>query len=125
MLHDFTSIPNGVSSSHLVGGVESAIVPAGLDLESFSKPILLSDGLLVFLSVTLLSCSTRSHVLDEVPLIDGHNDLPFNLYKLVGNNLDKYDFEKNLTGDPVWGTKYCSTCHTDLPRLRAGKIGAQ
>lgn len=54
-----------------------------------------------------------------------HNDLPYNLYKLAENNLDKYNFEKNLTNDPVWGSKYCRSCFTDLPRLRAGKIGAQ
>ncbi|KAF2881236.1 hypothetical protein ILUMI_24931 [Ignelater luminosus] len=85
----------------------------------------LDAGLFLILCITLLSSTTRSHVLDEAPLIDGHNDLPYNLYKLTENNLDKYNFEKNLTNDPVWGSKYCKSCFTDLPRLRAGKVAAQ
>lgn len=44
---------------------------------------------------------------------------------MVGLKLDKYDFASNLTCDPVWGLKVCNACHTDLPRLRAGKVGAQ
>lgn len=64
-----------------------------------------------------------SGVLNDVPLIDGHNDLPHNLYKLVGNQLDKFDFSSNLLLDPVWGPTTSS--HTDLQRLRLGKVGGQ
>lgn len=67
--------------------------------------------------------SGGSSVLSEVPLIDGHNDLPHNLYSILGNQLDKFKFDSDLTKDPVWGTS--NFTHTDLPRLRTGKVGAQ
>lgn len=54
-----------------------------------------------------------------------HNDLPHNLYKLLGNNLDQFDFTKNLSDDKLWGKHVCNTCTTDLPRLRKGKVGGQ
>lgn len=66
-----------------------------------------------------------SDALDTAPLIDGHNDLPSNLYELLNNNLDTFNFTQNLSNDALWGLNACRTCHTDLPRLRKGKIGAQ
>ena len=53
-------------------------------------------------------------LLRRFPLIDGHNDLPWELRELVGGDLSKL----NLAA-PVAGT------HTDLPRLAAGGVGAQ
>ncbi|RZT26462.1 membrane dipeptidase [Kribbella sp. VKM Ac-2569] len=53
-------------------------------------------------------------LLAEHPVIDGHNDLPIAFYGLCGYDLDAYD----LAG-PV------PQLHTDLPRLRAGHVGAQ
>jgi membrane dipeptidase len=50
-----------------------------------------------------------------MPLVlDGHNDLPWALRKLVGNDLGRVDL---AAGVPE--------LHTDLPRLRAGEVGAQ
>ncbi|KAF2881237.1 hypothetical protein ILUMI_24932 [Ignelater luminosus] len=77
-----------------------------------------------FLSFVLFTV-LKAHVLDETPLIDTHNDLPYNIRRLVRNNLNNYSFLQNLTTDPIWGTKSCSSCHTDLVRLKAGKVGAQ
>jgi membrane dipeptidase len=48
------------------------------------------------------------------PVIDGHNDLLWELRDLVGYDLEQYD-----VGQPQTRT------HTDLPRLRAGGVGAQ
>ncbi|MFK4089719.1 dipeptidase [Kribbella sp. NPDC020789] len=48
------------------------------------------------------------------PVIDGHNDLPIAFYELCEYDLDAHD----LSG-PV------PQLHTDLPRLRAGNVGAQ
>lgn len=62
-------------------------------------------------------------VLDEVPLIDGHNDLPFNLYTLEHNRINQFNLARNLKEDPVWGP--CASCQTDIPRLLEGKLGAQ
>jgi membrane dipeptidase len=53
-------------------------------------------------------------VLASSPLVDGHNDLPWAMRYLAG-----YDLEKVDPGKTVEKT------HTDLPRLRAGGVGAQ
>ncbi|KAI4477546.1 hypothetical protein M0804_012663 [Polistes exclamans] len=82
--------------------------------------------LIVGLSVGLNANKLKgSDVLDLAPLIDGHNDLPFNLYEKLNNNLKEFPFEKLLVNDPVWGREACPTCYTDLPRLKAGKVGGQ
>jgi len=48
------------------------------------------------------------------PLIDGHNDLPWELRKQSGYDYDRMDLSHRL-----------ATTHTDLPRLRDGGVGAQ
>jgi membrane dipeptidase len=55
-----------------------------------------------------------SDLLQRFPLVDGHNDLPWALRERSPDGLAAV----NLAG-PVTGT------HTDLPRLRAGGVGAQ
>lgn len=58
----------------------------------------------------------RAHaVLARVPLIDGHNDLPWTIreYKEAPGDVVAYDLRATTPG------------HTDLPRLRAGRVGAQ
>jgi membrane dipeptidase len=57
-------------------------------------------------------------LLDEVPLIDGHNDLPWEYRQRVKNHLDKIDLE----GDT---SKLEPPLHTDIPRLRRGGVGGQ
>lgn len=64
-----------------------------------------------------------SSVLLEVPLIDGHNDLPHNLYRLEKNQLVNFNFDSDLKAHPIWGNTASS--HTDLPRLRTGRVGGQ
>lgn len=54
-------------------------------------------------------------LLGEHPVVDGHNDLPWALREKVRYDLDQLDIAEDLTG----------RLHTDLPRLRAGKVGAQ
>jgi membrane dipeptidase len=53
-------------------------------------------------------------LLAEHPVVDGHNDLPWQLRRHVRYDLDEVDL---LAGEPRF--------HTDLPRLRAGGVGAQ
>uniref|UniRef100_A0A182Q7L6 Dipeptidase n=1 Tax=Anopheles farauti TaxID=69004 RepID=A0A182Q7L6_9DIPT len=62
-------------------------------------------------------------VLDEVPLIDGHNDLPFSIYLVERNLINNFNLDSNLKEHPVWSVE--NRTHTDLPRLRKGKLGAQ
>lgn len=64
-----------------------------------------------------------SSVLDTVPLIDGHNDLPYNIYHLEHDRLKNFSLDSDLTQHPTWGKR--SSSHTDLPRLRKGKVGGQ
>jgi hypothetical protein len=47
-----------------------------------------------------------------------HNDLPYQLYKNEHNVLASVDLRSDLR--LVWNIS-----HTDIPRLRAGKLGAQ
>ncbi|MCY0933939.1 dipeptidase [Streptomyces sp. H34-S4] len=53
-------------------------------------------------------------LLRTAPLVDGHNDLLWELRELVDGDFDRVDL---LKGVP--------SLHTDLPRLRAGIVGAQ
>ena len=55
-----------------------------------------------------------AQLLREVPLLDGHNDLPWALRDAGCGGLDGTDLEQ-----PV------SFTHTDLPRLAAGGVGGQ
>lgn len=54
-------------------------------------------------------------LLAEYPVVDGHNDLPWALREQVGYDLDARD----IAGDQS------AHLHTDIPRLRAGGVGAQ
>ncbi|MFG2882518.1 dipeptidase [Streptomyces sp. NPDC048297] len=54
-------------------------------------------------------------LLREFPVVDGHNDLPWALREKAGYDLDRLD---------VAGHQH-EHLHTDIPRLRAGGVGAQ
>ncbi|XP_066995804.1 dipeptidase 1 isoform X1 [Anabrus simplex] len=62
-------------------------------------------------------------ILREVPLVDGHNDLPWNLRKFLHNQLRDFHFSEDLRKTEPWGQS--SWSHTDLHRLRQGMVGAQ
>lgn len=61
-------------------------------------------------------------VLDIVPLIDGHNDFPYNLYNRELNQIEDFEFNSDLKKNPNW---QISSSFTDLPRMREGKMGGQ
>ncbi|MFI6039562.1 dipeptidase [Streptomyces sp. NPDC051315] len=54
-------------------------------------------------------------LLREFPVVDGHNDLPWALREQVRYDLDARDI----------ATDQHAHLHTDIPRLRAGGVGAQ
>ena len=56
-------------------------------------------------------------ILERTPLIDGHNDLPWALRENHGNDPHAVDLTANLDAS--------TDLHTDIPRLRAGGVGAQ
>ena len=62
-------------------------------------------------------------VLTDSPLIDGHNDLPERIRELFKNNLAAIDLGSN-TSTLVF-TNAEKPLATDIPRLRAGRVGAQ
>ncbi|XP_049787760.1 dipeptidase 1-like [Schistocerca cancellata] len=62
-------------------------------------------------------------LLRAVPLVDGHNDLPWNIRKFARNRLANLSFGLDLRAVRPWAASAWS--HTDLPRLRAGQVAAQ
>ncbi|KAL7012687.1 hypothetical protein ACKWTF_014986 [Chironomus riparius] len=82
--------------------------------------------LLIIALIPLLNCQSRkgSDILNEVPLIDGHNDLPYNLYRVEHNKLKNFKFNSDLRINKKWIDSKADT-YTDLPRLRQGKVGGQ
>jgi membrane dipeptidase len=59
-------------------------------------------------------------ILQKVPLIDGHNDLPWIIRDKFQGHLDKVDLRKDTRLLPLE-----TSMHTDIPRLREGGVGAQ
>ncbi|XP_078601683.1 dipeptidase 1-like [Branchiostoma floridae x Branchiostoma japonicum] len=63
--------------------------------------------------------SRAKEILSQVPLVDGHNDLPMFLEDTVDDVIEDINLENDLR--PLLGNK----SQTDIPRLREGKVGAQ
>jgi membrane dipeptidase len=57
-------------------------------------------------------------ILSEAPLIDGHNDVPWTFKDKAANRLDGIDLGSDTKQGEI-------PMHTDIPRLRRGKVGAQ
>jgi membrane dipeptidase len=57
-------------------------------------------------------------LLERVPLVDGHNDLPWEYRKRYQNHMDKIDLRAGTA-------KLEPPMHTDIPRLRQGGLGGQ
>jgi membrane dipeptidase len=55
-------------------------------------------------------------LLASAPVVDGHNDLPWELRQRVRYDLDVIDIAQDQSGIGL---------HTDIPRLRVGGVGAQ
>eukprot|EP00045_Choanoeca_perplexa_P011668 m.124630 g.124630 ORF g.124630 m.124630 type:complete len:441 (-) comp15714_c0_seq1:1105-2427(-) len=53
-------------------------------------------------------------LLKDSPVIDGHNDLPWQIFRQYSNHLSLIDLDN-----------YSKSFMTDIPRLREGKLGAQ
>ena len=62
-------------------------------------------------------------VLAQTPLIDGHNDLPWEIRERFGSDLAKVDLSANTVELPA--PKGSPPLMTDIPRLRRGRVGAQ
>jgi membrane dipeptidase len=62
-------------------------------------------------------------VLAQTPLIDGHNDLPWEIRTRFGGDFTRIDLEKPTKDLPV--TDDGAPLMTDIPRLKAGGVGGQ
>ncbi|XP_047471851.1 dipeptidase 1-like isoform X2 [Penaeus chinensis] len=62
-------------------------------------------------------------LLQESPLVDGHNDLAWNVRMILHNKLRTFNLSSDLTQDKPWRKSPYS--QTDLPRLRKGHVAAQ
>uniref|UniRef100_A0A3Q1E9T3 Dipeptidase n=1 Tax=Acanthochromis polyacanthus TaxID=80966 RepID=A0A3Q1E9T3_9TELE len=80
--------------------------------------VVLASWLVLWIS----SCAVNSaedlktrafRLMSETPLIDGHNDLPWQFRKQFNNELTKVDLYK------------LSTTHTNIPKIKEGRLGAQ
>jgi membrane dipeptidase len=98
-----------------------------VDSEVEMKRIVTIAGLIAVMSIAALPLvaaderemlATVRQVLREVPLVDGHNDLPWQYRQRVGNRVSEIDISQNLSAlEPA--------LHTDIPRLRQGGVGGQ
>jgi membrane dipeptidase len=64
-----------------------------------------------------------TQVLRQTPLIDGHNDLPWEIRDRYKSNLDAVDLRSDTRRLPI--TAEQAPLMTDIARLRAGQVGAQ
>lgn len=67
--------------------------------------------------------ATAMAALEAAPVFDGHNDAPIQLRARFGNQINGFDFVDTL--DTADAHPQGRAMHTDLMRLREGKVGAQ
>ena len=86
--------------------------------------ISLAIALLAAPSLAFAQAPTRAElarvdrILRGTPLIDGHNDLPWSIKSDHGNDLANVDLNSDTR-------TLTPPLHTDIPRLRQGRLGAQ
>jgi membrane dipeptidase len=64
-----------------------------------------------------------ARVLSQTPLVDGHNDLPWEIRERFGGDLSKLDLSVDTAALPAPAGS--PPLMTDIPRLRRGQVGAQ
>jgi membrane dipeptidase len=74
--------------------------------------------LTLLLAITTNAQPAVDKILREVPLIDGHNDLPWQYRERVKNHLAQIDLRQDQS-------KLEKPLHTDVARLKAGRVGGQ
>ncbi|MGQ0532973.1 MAG: dipeptidase [Caulobacteraceae bacterium] len=84
----------------------------------FALALIAAPALAMAQAPTHAELARVDRILRRTPLIDGHNDLPWAIREDHGNDLAAV----NLTSDT---TQLTPPLHTDIPRLRRGRLGAQ
>jgi membrane dipeptidase len=101
---------------------------------SFEKDMKLRRIAMVLLIAVLAGVSINAHAADDyaqrvervllrTPLIDGHNDLPWEIRERFGGDPAAVDFTQDTAHLTLKADQ--SPLMTDIPRLRAGHVGAQ
>ena len=90
--------------THMTRRLLFAAFALGLTIAAAPSPLVAEDAAL----------ARARALLDSVPLIDGHNDLPWTLRETFGSDLSRVDLRKRG-----------ATVDTDIPRLREGRVSGQ
>ena len=86
--------------------------------------VFLTSPVLCFAASTTADYAARvTHVLKQTPLIDGHNDLPWEIRQRFHSKLSAIDLRGDTHALPV--TADDVALMTDIPRLRLGQVGGQ
>jgi membrane dipeptidase len=101
------------------GGEGGARVSAALGAAS----LLLSSAAASAASPPAADAQRMDRVLAQTPLIDGHNDLPWEIRTRFGGDLAKIDLSSNTAALPAPAGSL--PMMTDISRLRRGHVGAQ
>jgi membrane dipeptidase len=85
-------------------------------------------GLLLFVPLAVWGANSDTlgrveRVLNETPLIDGHNDLPWEIRARFKSDLTAVDLRSDTARLPFPPDQ--AALMTDIPRLRAGRVGGQ
>ncbi|MGO9803686.1 MAG: dipeptidase [Steroidobacteraceae bacterium] len=100
-------------SSMLHLTLRGRLVPALCSALLLAAPALAADG----------DTQRIERILAQTPLIDGHNDLPWEIRSRFGRDLSKVDLSRSTLTLPA--PEGSPPLMTDIPRLRAGHVGAQ
>src|SRR5690606_8632041 len=69
--------------------------------------------------------ATAEAALARAPVFDGHNDVPWALRKRAVNVINVFDFQETTRTARPDATPPDIGMHTDIRRLRQGRVGAQ
>jgi membrane dipeptidase len=97
--------------------VACALFASLVPMLTSKKPAVVAAVTATEAKVTPAQLAEVKEILRESPLIDGHNDLPWQ-YRKRGLDLNAIDITKNTSNQDA-------TLVTDIPRMRAGCMGGQ
>lgn len=95
-----------------------------MNIQNYISISLISISLILLCFTSIFAQNNREQyrqqaieILESVPLFDGHNDVPWQYRNRVGYKFSELDFYDTTHLDPPM--------HTDITRLREGRVGAQ
>ena len=95
-----------------------------LDKTGSLRAVLLAATLLGAIAAHAEDLQQRvDRVLTRTPLIDGHNDLPWEIRERFNNDVAAVDLSADVSHLPLKEGQ--AALMTDIPRMRAGRMGAQ